>query len=743
VTQPNPSVTTTPFVVSVEDESIIVDVSSGIGPQGPAGSGESGGVTLLNGLSGSVVLDVTGGTVDVSGQTITLTVTSGAASWSTISGKPSTFPPSTHTHTASDITDFASAVNNTTLSGGGGTVTGVVGSLAGDIDRLHDVEVSAWQPNHIYLNVPTSTHPWTLVEYGGIVYQLHDAHTSGETFDSTERAYWKQHTASAPPSHSHVISDTTGLQAALDSKSPLASPTFTGTVSGVTKSMVGLGSVDNTADSAKPVSTAQAAADSAVQSYAVQRANHTGTQAWSTIVSTPTTLSGYGITDAVSSSDSRLSDARTPVSHVHGNITNAGAIGVTTGQIVVTTTSGVLTTAATISAATQVSGLAAVATSGSASDLGAGTLPFARIPTGSTSTTVCIGNDSRLSDARTPTAHNQAWSTITSTPTTLVGYGITDAATSTHVHGNITNAGAIGVTTGQIVVTTTSGVLTTAAIGSGLSLSAGTLTASGGGGVTDGNKGDITVTGGTWTINAGSVIAADIASSAFASTSAADQVSASLITSPARFQDFSLAWWSVIPGTGSSVSGGAFTAYSHLIFIDSGSTANGTSIGYLNAAGAATSLFGRGSSSIDFSKRRAFAFRISRDQGAAANGIFRAVLGPYVSSVVAGGTALASRGISVELRGTSSAIWLVVHDGTTRTEVDSTQTYSAPCDLLVDSDGAGNVKLFRDGTQIASTSGGPTAATPAAGSVRYEVTNGGSAARYAFFVSFIRVLVGN
>lgn len=46
---------------------------------------------------------------------------------------------------------------------------------------------------------------------------------------------------------------------------------------------------------------------------------------------------------------------------------------------------------------------------------------------GTTAGTACQGNDSRLSDARTPTAHNQAWSTITSTPTTLAGYGITDA----------------------------------------------------------------------------------------------------------------------------------------------------------------------------------------------------------------------------------------------------------------------------------------------------------------------------
>ena len=38
-------------------------------------------------------------------------------------------------------------------------------------------------------------------------------------------------------------------------KAPLASPTFTGTVSGITKTMVGLANVDNTTDAAKPIST--------------------------------------------------------------------------------------------------------------------------------------------------------------------------------------------------------------------------------------------------------------------------------------------------------------------------------------------------------------------------------------------------------------------------------------------------------------------------------------------------------
>lgn len=54
-----------------------------------------------------------------------------------------------------------------------------------------------------------------------------------------------------------TIATVTGLQAGLDAKSPLASPAFTGTPTGITKAHVGLGNVDNTTDTAKPVSVAQ------------------------------------------------------------------------------------------------------------------------------------------------------------------------------------------------------------------------------------------------------------------------------------------------------------------------------------------------------------------------------------------------------------------------------------------------------------------------------------------------------
>jgi hypothetical protein len=66
-------------------------------------------------------------------------------------------------------------------------------------------------------------------------------------------------------------------------------------------------------------------------------------------------------------------DGKASSSHTHGNITNAGAIGTTSGQIVVTTTSGVLTTASTISTS-QVSGLGTLATqSGTFSGTSSGT----------------------------------------------------------------------------------------------------------------------------------------------------------------------------------------------------------------------------------------------------------------------------------------------------------------------------------------------------------------------------------
>jgi hypothetical protein len=101
------------------------------------------------------------------------------------------------------------------------------------------------------------------------------------------------------------------------------------------------------------------------------------TQAWSTISSAPTSLSGYGVTDAVIyATDTRLTDSRAPLGHTQAWSTIS-------------------------SAPTSLSGYGVT-------------------------DAVIYATDARLTDSRAPLGHTQAWSTISSAPTSLSGYGITD-----------------------------------------------------------------------------------------------------------------------------------------------------------------------------------------------------------------------------------------------------------------------------------------------------------------------------
>jgi hypothetical protein len=98
--------------------SVDVVISGGTAPtvsvSGDGGASVSvpsaSGVISLNGLSGVVSLAVVGGSIAAAGNTLTITVAAGVSSWNDLTDKPATFPPSSHTHTASQITDFSAAV---------------------------------------------------------------------------------------------------------------------------------------------------------------------------------------------------------------------------------------------------------------------------------------------------------------------------------------------------------------------------------------------------------------------------------------------------------------------------------------------------------------------------------------------------------------------------------------------------------------------------------------------------------
>ena len=95
----------------------------------------------------------------------------------------------------------------------------------------------------------------------------------------------------------------TAAQTEIDTKADIASPTFTGTVAGISKGMVGLGSVDNTSDADKPVSTAQ-------QTEIDTKADLASPTFTGTVAGISSTMVGLGNVNNTSDADKPVSTAQ-------------------------------------------------------------------------------------------------------------------------------------------------------------------------------------------------------------------------------------------------------------------------------------------------------------------------------------------------------------------------------------------------------------------------------------------------
>jgi len=107
----------------------------------------------------------------------------------------------------------------------------------------------------------------------------------------------------------------TATQTALNLKANLASPTFTGTVSGITSTMVGLGNVDNTSDLNKPVSTA-------TQTALNLKANLASPTFTGTVSGITSTMVGLGNVDNTSDANKPVSTATQTALNLKSDLAN-------------------------------------------------------------------------------------------------------------------------------------------------------------------------------------------------------------------------------------------------------------------------------------------------------------------------------------------------------------------------------------------------------------------------------------
>lgn len=203
----------------------------------------------------------------------------GAVDWATITGKPSTFAPATHSHAIADVTGLQTALDaKATPADVTAAVSSVIDAAPAALDTLNELAAALGDDANFASTVTTAlagkaaaTHTHVIADVTGLQTALDGKQAAGSY---------------AATVHAHAIADVTGLQTALDGK---AASSHTHTASAITDFTTAV-------QAAAPATTDASLLTSGTLADARLSAN------------------------VVLTTDSRLSDARTPAD---GSVTAA------------------------------------------------------------------------------------------------------------------------------------------------------------------------------------------------------------------------------------------------------------------------------------------------------------------------------------------------------------------------------------------------------------------------------------
>ena len=164
---------------------------------------------------------------NIGSQSVSYATTAGTANavtWANVSGKPSTFTPSSHTHAISEVTGLQTALDGKQAAGSYLTTSG----KAADSNLLDGLDLHTGRNNEANKVVRTDVNGyiqagWINTTSGNTTNTLTDIYVNtndGYIRKATPAHFRSQITDGvyAPVSHTHTIANVTGLQTALDGK---------------------------------------------------------------------------------------------------------------------------------------------------------------------------------------------------------------------------------------------------------------------------------------------------------------------------------------------------------------------------------------------------------------------------------------------------------------------------------------------------------------------------------------------